>query len=126
MKYLALLGRIFFSVIFVAGGANDLAPAAAGYAQSAGVPMASVATPLAGVIAILGGLSVALGFKARWGAWLVVLFLVPVTLIMHAFWKVADPQAAQMQQIEFLKNLSMLGAALLIAQFGSGPASLKD
>ena len=126
MKYLALLGRIFFSIIFVAGGANDLAPAAAGYAQSAGVPMASVATPFAGVIAILGGLSIALGFKARWGAWLVVLFLVPVTLIMHAFWKVADPQTAQMQQVEFLKNLSMLGAALLIAQFGSGPASLKD
>src|ERR1700676_2724858 len=116
MKYIVLLGRIFYSLIFLMGGANDFTKAAVAYTQAAGVPMASVLAPFAGLLAILGGLSVATGFKARWGAWLLVLFLVPVTIAMHAFWKVADPQMAQMEQINFFKNVSMLGAALLITQ----------
>jgi putative oxidoreductase len=82
--------------------------------------------PLSGVMAIVGGLSIALGYKARWGAWLIVLFLVPVTFTMHAFWKETDAQKAQMQQTMFLKNISMLGAALLMTQTGSGPGSLKE
>jgi putative oxidoreductase len=126
MKYLAVLGRILFALIFIFGGANLFSKMALSYAQAAGVPMTQIAVPLAGVIAILGGLSVALGYKARWGAWLIVLFLVPVTVAMHAFWKIADPQAAQQAQVDFMKNVSMLGAALLITQLGSGPASLKD
>jgi len=58
------------------------------------------------------------------GALLLVLFLVPVTFTMHNFWAVQDPMMALMQQAMFMKNLSMLGGALLIAYFGSGPASL--
>ena len=80
--------------------------------------------PIAGVLAILGGLSIALGFRARWGAWLLVLFLVPVTLWMHNFWTVTDPVMRQMQMANFLKNLSMLGGALMITYFGSGPLSI--
>jgi putative oxidoreductase len=126
MKYLALLGRIFYALIFVFGGANNLSKPAQGYAQAAGVPMVSILVPLAGVIAILGGLSIALGYKARVGAWLIVLFLVPVTIMMHAFWKELDPQMMQQQQVNFLKNVALLGAALMIAEMGSGPASLKQ
>ena len=55
---------------------------------------------------------------------MLVLFLIPVTLMMHKFWGISDPQAAQMQMIMFMKNLSMLGGALLITQFGAGPASI--
>jgi putative oxidoreductase len=47
-----------------------------------------------------------------------------VTLMMHNFWAIADPQMAQLQQGMFMKNLSMLGGALLIAHFGAGPVSL--
>ncbi len=97
-----------------------------GYAASHGVPLASIAVPLSGMIALAGGLSILLGYRARWGAWLIVLFLVPVTVMMHNFWAVADPNAAQMQHIMFMKNLSMLGAALMITHFGSGPLSLDD
>ena len=95
-----------------------------GYAASHGVPLASLAVPLSGAIVFVGALSILLGYKARYGAWLVVLFLVPVTLSMHNFWAVPDPAAAGIQQIMFMKNLSMLGAALMIAHFGSGPFSL--
>jgi len=126
MKYLSVVGRIFFALIFVTAGFAHFSKAEIGYAESAGVPLASIAVPLSGVIAILGGLSIALGYKAKLGAWLIVLFLIPVTLALHAFWKVADPQMMQMQQVNFFKNVSMLGAALLITQMGSGPASLKD
>jgi putative oxidoreductase len=126
MKYIALLGRILYAFMFLLGGTADFSKSAMGYALAAGVPMASIAVPLAGIIAILGGLSIALGYKARLGAWLIVIFLMPVTFYMHAFWKIADPQAMQMAQVDFFKNVSLLGAALLITQVGSGPASLKN
>ena len=61
MKYIVLLGRIFYSLIFLMGGANDFTKAAVAYTQAAGVPMASVLAPFAGLLAILGGLSVATG-----------------------------------------------------------------
>ncbi len=94
------------------------------FAASKGVPMASLAVPASGVIALLGGLSILLGYKAKVGAWLIVLFLVPITIMIHNFWTIADPMQAQTQQVNFMKNLSMIGAALLIAHFGSGPLSL--
>jgi putative oxidoreductase len=95
-----------------------------GYAAQAGVPAPGLLVPLSGVIATLGGLSVTLGYKAKIGAWLLVLFLVPVTLTMHAFWAVTDPMMHGMQMAMFMKNVSLLGAALLLTHFGAGPLSL--
>ena len=88
------------------------------------MPFASIAVPAAGILALAGGLSILLGYRARIGAWLLVLFLVPVSFAMHNFWAVKDPMMAQMQMIMFMKNVSMLGGALLISQFGTGPWSL--
>ena len=116
-------GRFFFALIFLMAGANHFNKQAIGYAASAGVPLASIAVPLSGVLAIAGGLSILLGYRAKIGAWLIVLFLVPVTLMMHKFWLVQDPMMAQIQMILFMKNVSMLGGALLISQFGAGPFS---
>lgn len=126
MKYLVLLGRILYVAIFITAAPGHFAAGTIAYAASKGVPMASIAVPLSGIIALAGGLSILLGYRAKWGAWLIVLFLVPVTLMMHNFWAMTDPNAAQMQQIMFMKNVSMLGAALMIAHFGSGPLSLDD
>ncbi len=124
MRYLAPLGRLIYSLIFLSAFSHFKQPAIAHAAQQ-GVPMASILVPLSGVIAIIGGISITFGWKAKWGAWLIVLFLVPVTLTIHAFWKISDPQMHQMQQVNFMKNLSMLGAALLITQMGSGPVSFR-
>jgi putative oxidoreductase len=124
MNYLILLGRLCYSAIFIMAGPAHFTKADLAYGVSQGVPLASVAVPLSGVIALLGGLSILAGYKARYGAWLLVLFLVPVTVIMHNFWSISDPVAKSMQQIMFMKNLSMLGAALLIVYFGSGPLSV--
>jgi len=126
LDYAALLGRILYSLIFIFSMASHCRAPYIGYAASQGVPLASLAVPLSGIIAGLGGLSIALGYRAKLGAWLIVLFLVPVTLTMHRFWGLSDPQAAQLQLAMFMKNLSMLGAALLIARVGSGPLSLRN
>jgi putative oxidoreductase len=95
-----------------------------GYGASYGVPLATIFVPLAGILSFLGGLDVALGYRAKIGAWLLIVFLVPVTLVLHNYWAVADPTAAQMQKIVFVKNLSLAGGALLIAYFGARPLSL--
>jgi putative oxidoreductase len=119
-----VLGRLLFVLIFLMAGSNHFSRQTIGYAASQGVPLASIAVPLSGVLAIAGGLSILLGYRAKLGAWLIVVFLVPVTLMMHKFWAVQDPMMAQIQMVMFLKNLAMLGGALLISQFGAGPFSL--
>ena len=93
-------------------------------AASHGVPLPAVLVRIAGVLAVAGSISIILGYKARLGAWLIVLFLIPVTFAMHNFWAITDPATRQMQQIMFLKNISMLGGALLITYFGAGPLSI--
>ncbi|HUL50305.1 MAG TPA: DoxX family protein [Gemmatimonadales bacterium] len=124
MRPLVPLGRVLFSLIFILAGRTHFTPQAIGYAAHQGIPAANILVPLSGVIACLGGISVLLGYRAKIGAWLIVLFLVSVTPTMHNFWAVSDPMMAQMQLGMFMKNLSMLGGALLIAWFGAGPVSL--
>jgi putative oxidoreductase len=119
-------GRVLFSLLFITAGLGHFSRQTIAYAASQGVPLASIAVPISGVLAVTGGLSILLGYRARLGAWLIALFLVPVTLMMHKFWTVGDPMMAQMQQIMFLKNMTMLGGALLISQFGAGPVSLDS
>jgi putative oxidoreductase len=126
LRFLAPLGRFLFSAIFIVSSFHHFSGQTIGYAAHQGVPFASFLVPLSGVISLVGGISILLGYKARIGAWLIVVFLVPVTLAMHAFWMVSDPTMAQMQMIMFMKNVSMLGAALLIACLGAGPVSMDE
>ena len=126
MKYLVLLGRILYAAIFISAAPGHFTAGTIAYAAGKGVPLASIAVPLSGIIAFLGGLSILAGYKARYGAWLIVIFLLPVTVMMHNFWAIAEPMAARIQYIMFMKNLSMLGGAFLVAYFGSGPLSLDD
>ena len=118
------VGRAFFAAIFLMAGPAHFNPGTIGYARSAGVPFAEFLVPASGVLALLGGLSVLLGWRARVGAAMLVAFLVPVTLSMHAFWTVTDPMMAQMQSAMFMKNLGLLGGALLVAHLGAGPYCL--
>jgi putative oxidoreductase len=119
-----LLGRFLFALIFLMSGPRHFMSETIAYAASQGIPMASVAVPLSGVLALAGGLSILLGYHAKIGGWLIALFLIGVTPMMHNFWAVSDPMMHQMQMIMFMKNMSMLGGALLISQFGAGPWSL--
>ena len=113
-----LLGRFFYALIFLMAAPTHFSKQTIAYAAAQGAPLASIAVPLSGIIALAGGLSILLGYRAKIRAWLIVLFLVPVTLTMHNFWTVHDPVMAQTQMVMFMKNLAILGGALLITQFG--------
>jgi len=123
-RYLVPIGRVLFSAIFLLAGTNHFSSQTIAYAAHEGVPLAGLLVPLSGVMALVGGLSIALGYRARWGAAILFAFLVPVTFGLHRFWAVADPMMHQLQMVMFLKNVAMAGAALLIGWFGAGPISL--
>lgn len=113
-------GRILFGTIFLLAGRSHFEPGTIQYAASAGVPFAAILVPASGVLAALGALSLITGWHARLGALAIALFLVPVTLSMHAFWTISDPMMRGIQYVMFLKNVSMFGAALLFTQIGVG------
>lgn len=126
MRALVPIGRALFSLIFITSVFGHFTSGAIDSAAAHGVPFATVLVPLSGILALAGGLSVLLGYRARFGAFLLLLFLVPVTLIMHRFWGLADPQLAMLQRVMFMKNLSMIGGALVLMYYGSGPVSLDN
>jgi len=113
---LIVLGRILFSLIFIVAGVNHFSPDTIAFAAQQGVPGAGALVPISGLMSILGGLSIAFGYQVRWGAWLLILFLVPVTFSMHKFWIEKDAMMFQIQLAMFMKNISLLGAALFISQ----------
>jgi len=124
-----LLGRILIAVIFLRSAAGKIGNFAgvAGNMAAKGMPYAEVW--LAGAIAfeIVGGLCLVLGWKARWGALALLIFLVPATLIFHNFWAVDPAQARELanQTNHFFKNLTIAGALIFIMGMGSGPLSLE-
>ena len=88
------------------------------------MPAPEVAVILTGAMILAGGLSVMMGYKAKLGAAIIFLFLIPTSVTMHAFWAIEDPMQAMPEMAQFFKNVSMAGAALIIVYFGSGPRSL--
>lgn len=125
MGYILLIGRALFSSIFLMSVPGHFSGASAAYAAGHGLPMAGLLVPAAGVTALLGGLSILLGYQAKLGGWLIVLFLVPVTLVMHNFWAF-PPEQVQQQLIAFKKNLALTGGAIMFAGFGAGPVSIDE
>ena len=124
MRAIVPIGRVLFALIFIASIVGHFSSAEISEASAHGVPLATILVPLAGLLALVGGVSVLLGYRARFGALLLLVFLVPVTLIMHKFWGLPDPQMAMLQKINFMKNTSLIGACLLLMYHGSGPYSL--
>src|SRR3569623_428106 len=124
MNALAPIGRFMFSLIFVMSLPNHFKQQTIDYAAAAGVPLAHLAVPLAGINALHGTQSILQGFPTRVGGIALLVFLVPVTLSMHRVWGLSDPQQVQMQQINFLKNVALMGGALFFVYAGSGAYSL--
>jgi uncharacterized membrane protein YphA (DoxX/SURF4 family) len=119
VNVLVLIGRIMFVVIFLSSGVGHLTAtdALAGYAQSKGVPSPRPVVMLSGVVLLVGAIMVLLGLWIDLGALLLLAFLVPTALLMHAFWRESDPQNRQMEQIQFMKDLALAGAALFLFAF---------
>jgi uncharacterized membrane protein YphA (DoxX/SURF4 family) len=123
MDILLVIGRVLFALIFINSGIAHLTKlqAMTGYAQFKKVPAPKLAVIVTGLMLIIGGLYIAFGVYADLGALLLAVFLVASAFMMHNFWTLQDEQAKQGETINFFKNLSLAGAALIIfALVGSG------
>jgi len=119
MDILLIVGRALFAAIFILSGIAHFAQAdgMAQYAAHKGVPNAKAGVLASGVLALVGGVSVLLGIYPDLGALLLIVFLIPVSVMMHAFWKETDPMAKQAENASFMKNVALIGAALILFYF---------
>ena len=125
IRLLTLLGRLCLAAIFFVsafGKMSDIA-GTTGYMASKGIPMAGVLLWAALFCEIVGALLLVVGFRARLGAFLLVLFLVPTTFVFHNFWSLAGQERTAML-LQFLKNLGIIGGLLLVCAYGAGPLGL--
>ena len=113
---LYLLGRIIFGAYFIYSGFNHFKneKSMTGYAKSKGVPSPRFAVILTGALLVLGGLGFITGTNMQLSAVALLVFLVPTTFMMHAFWKVSDPMHRMGEQINFTKNLALVSALLMM------------
>jgi putative oxidoreductase len=127
MGVIFLIGRIIFGGYFVVAAFNHFTKPdyLSGYARMKGTPAPKIAVAGTGVLLLLGGLSIVLGVLPLAGAILLIIFLLGVSFQMHAYWKVEDEQAKAVDMINFMKNMALLGALLMIlAVPGPWPLSL--
>jgi uncharacterized membrane protein YphA (DoxX/SURF4 family) len=115
MEIAFLIGRIIVGVYYLFNASNHFLQlnAMSGYAQSKGVPASKLVIPGSGLLLLIGGLSILTGYQPLIGIVAVVLFLLPVTFIMHNFWAVQDPMARVGEMVNFTKNMALLGSALM-------------
>ena len=120
-----LIARLLLALMFILAGFDKFAglEGTAGYIASKGLPMPQGLAVLSGAVELIGGIALAIGWHARWAALALALFTLLASLLFHNFWSMPEAQAG-MQQLMFLKNLSVTGGLLFVFAFGAGPASL--
>jgi len=123
--FIALLGRIALSLIFVASGFDKIMSftQTAGLMASKGLPYSQILLIASIVFELGGGLMVFLGWRARFGALMLFLFVIPVTVVFHSFWSYAPADAINQMQ-HFMKNLAIMGGALYVMAYGAGNYSV--
>lgn len=127
MDAIFLLARILFAVLFLFSAVGHVTQSAAmaQYAAYKGAPGGRVGVIFSGITMGVGALMVVLGVFGDIGALLVAATLIPVSIFMHAHWKEEDAQAKQNDQIQFNKNMALIGGALaLFLLFASQDAGL--
>ena len=128
MDVLFVAGRILFGGFFVLSGIRHFQHLAmmAAFTGSKGFPAPKLAVLGSGLVIIAGGLSILLGVRPAWGVALISAFLIPVTFVMHQYWKHTDPMMRINDQVNFLKNVALLGAAWMMLMIPQPwPVSLR-
>ncbi len=110
------LGRLLFGGFWVVNAWSHFSglEGLSNYAASKGVPMPKLAVAGSGSLLLLGGLGILSGIYVEWAVLALVIFLVPVTAMMHRFWKETDPNAQMTQMLFFMRNMALLGASLMM------------
>ncbi|GAA6619587.1 DoxX family protein [Scytonema sp. NUACC26] len=119
LKYIPLIARASLASVFLESGVNKiLHPVVTQQFMAAyGIPFTRFFLVSAIVLELTAGLSVLLGYKARWGAIALIKFLITVTFIFHTNF------SDHMQVGHFMKNLAILGGLMMVVQYGSGAVS---
>jgi putative oxidoreductase len=120
-----VIGRICLAMIFIISGFGKIMgyDGTLGYIRSVGLPAAELSAIVAVVVELGGGILLVLGWKARWAAAALFVFVLFTAIYFHAFWD-ASPEQTMMQQIQFMKNLAIMGGLLYVVVHGSGPYSV--
>jgi putative oxidoreductase len=118
---IGLTGRVLFSIIFFLSGVTHFTSMDDYVAlMPAAIPFRPFWVLISAVVELIGALLIATNRYPRLGAWLIVAFLIPVTISVHGVAMLTAP-TEQMQAIQlsfFLKGMTMTGGALLITQLG--------
>ena len=116
------LGRILYGGYFVMMGINHYMKTEwlAQYAASKKVPSPRLAVLGSGALLLFGGLGILFWVYVEWAAIALLLFLLPVSFKMHNFWAVSDPNMKMADMINFMKNMALIGAALLLYAVAPG------
>jgi uncharacterized membrane protein YphA (DoxX/SURF4 family) len=119
MSILFLIGRIIVGGYYIYNGLNHFLKLTmmAAYAKSKGVPLPEAAVAVAGVLLLVAGITLLLGYYPEIGVVALILFLIPVSFMMHNFWAVG-PEEKVIQMINFTKNMALLGSALMFLKIG--------
>jgi uncharacterized membrane protein YphA (DoxX/SURF4 family) len=129
MRALHVLGRTIFGGYFLYNGLNHFKhrEMMSQYAAFKGVANPDAAVEVSGALLLAGGLSVLAGVKPRQGLAAIIAFLIPVSLRMHRYWEVEDPQQRLAEMVNFTKNMALVGAALTMMQIREPwPASVDS
>jgi len=115
-----LIGRILLVLIFLQSGIGKIGnfEGVAKFMASNGMPYANFFLIGAILFELVGSIAVILGYFTRFGALLILIFLIPTTLIFHTNF------ADQVQMIMFMKNVSMFGGCLILLSQGPGRLSI--
>ena len=118
-----LIGRILISWIFLYSSVGQVTQFSlnVNHVAAAGMPFPPLAIITSITVQFLGGLALLLGFKGRLAGWVLFIFLIPTTLVLHKFWGAA---ARPGQEIQFFKNMGLMGGLLFIGTFGAGAYSI--
>ena len=120
-----LAGRILLGLLFLVSGFGKLAgfDGTVGYISAQHLPLPALAAVLTIVVELGGGIALVTGLWTRQAALALAAFTLLTAFVFHAFWSAPDA-AKMMQQIQFLKNLSIAGGLFVLAAFGPGRISL--
>ena len=123
--WVLLAGRALISSVFLVAGVRKILiwSQQVAYFTKLGFPAPEAFTVLAILIELGAGLALLAGWRTRWAAWLLVLFVLIATFMAHRFWQF-DPAQAANQMNHFLKNLAIIGGLFFVAAFGPGKASV--
>lgn len=121
-NFLLLLARIFLVLLVLIAGIDKITNFAGSqqYMMAYGVPIAGFLLVVATIIEVVGGLMIIFGYKTKWVALILAIYLIPVTLIFHT--KFSDI----IQTTMFLKNLGLIGGLLYVYFFGPGAISIDE